>query len=55
VGRARHVAIVSFGSSPFFSIAWLYREDYAAGAIRMLRSRKKMRSTARQIVAFLWR
>lgn len=37
----------------FFSIAWLYREDYAAGGIRMLPVVKEDgRSTARRIVAY---
>src|SRR6202050_1692120 len=37
----------------FFSIAWLYREDYAAGTIRMLPVvENDGRSTARQIVAY---
>src|SRR6266853_502555 len=47
-------AIVFFWQFPhFFSIAWLYREDYAAGAIRMLPVvEKDGRSTARQIVAY---
>lgn len=37
----------------FFSIAWLYREDYAAGGIRMLPVvEQDGRSTARQIVAY---
>jgi protoheme IX farnesyltransferase len=47
-------AIVFFWQFPhFFSIAWLYREDYAAGAIRMLPVvEQNGRSTARQIVAY---
>ncbi len=47
-------AIVFFWQFPhFFSIAWLYREDYAAGAIRMLPVvEQDGRSTARQIVAY---
>jgi heme o synthase len=47
-------AIVFFWQFPhFFSIAWLYREDYAAGAIRMLPVvENDGRSTARQIVAY---
>jgi protoheme IX farnesyltransferase len=47
-------AIVFFWQFPhFFSIAWLYREDYAAGAIRMLPVvEHDGRSTARQIVAY---
>jgi len=37
----------------FFSIAWLYREDYAAGGIRMLPVvEEDGRSTARRIVAY---
>jgi heme o synthase len=37
----------------FFSIAWLYREDYAAGGIRMLPVvEDDGRSTARRIVAY---
>jgi heme o synthase len=37
----------------FFSIAWLYREDYAAGGIRMLPVvEENGRSTARRIVAY---
>lgn len=47
-------AIVFFWQFPhFFSIAWLYREDYAAGAIRMLPVvEQNGRSTGRQIVAY---
>jgi protoheme IX farnesyltransferase len=47
-------AIVFFWQFPhFFSIAWLYREDYAAGTIRMLPVvENEGRSTARQIVAY---
>jgi protoheme IX farnesyltransferase len=47
-------AIVFFWQFPhFFSIAWLYREDYAAGSIRMLPVvENDGRSTARQIVAY---
>lgn len=47
-------AIVFFWQFPhFLSIAWLYREDYAAGAIRMLPVvEKDGRSTGRQIVAY---
>jgi protoheme IX farnesyltransferase len=47
-------AIVFFWQFPhFFSIAWLYREDYAAGAIRMLPVvEQNGRSTSRQIVAY---
>jgi heme o synthase len=46
-------AIVFFWQFPhFFSIAWLYREDYVAGAIRMLPVvEANGRSTARQILA----
>ncbi len=37
----------------FFSIAWLYREDYAAGGIRMLPVvEQDGRSTARRILAY---
>jgi len=37
----------------FFSIAWLYREDYASGGIRMLPVvEEDGRSTARRIVAY---
>src|SRR5271154_4210454 len=47
-------AIVFFWQFPhFFSIAWLYREDYAAGAVRMLPViERDGRSTARQVVAY---
>jgi protoheme IX farnesyltransferase len=53
-GAAIMFAIVFFWQFPhFFSIAWLYREDYAAGAIRMLPVvEEDGRSTARQIVAY---
>src|SRR6267154_3115779 len=53
-GAAVMFAIVFFWQFPhFFSIAWLYREDYAAGAIRMLPVvEKDGRTTARQIVAY---
>jgi heme o synthase len=53
-GAAVMFAIVFFWQFPhFFSIAWLYREDYAAGAIRMLPVvEADGRSTARQIVAY---
>jgi len=53
-GAAVMFAIVFFWQFPhFFSIAWLYREDYAAGAIRMLPVvEQNGRSTARQIVAY---
>ena len=37
----------------FFSIAWLYREDYAKGAIRMLPVvEEDGRSTARRIIVY---
>jgi protoheme IX farnesyltransferase len=47
-------AIVFFWQFPhFFSIAWLYREDYAAGGVRMLPVvEQEGRSTTRQIVAY---
>ena len=47
-------AIVFFWQFPhFFSIAWLYREDYAAGAIRMLPVvEPEGRSTARRILLY---
>jgi protoheme IX farnesyltransferase len=47
-------AIVFFWQFPhFYAIAWLYREDYAAGAIQMLPVvEKDGRSTARQIIAY---
>ena len=47
-------AIVFFWQFPhFFSIAWLYREDYAAGRIRMLPVvEPDGRSTARRIVLY---
>jgi protoheme IX farnesyltransferase len=47
-------AIVFFWQFPhFFSIAWLYREDYAAGHIRMLPVvEHDGRRTARQIIAY---
>lgn len=53
-GAAVLFAIVFFWQFPhFFSIAWLYREDYAAGSIRMLPVvENNGRSTARQIVAY---
>jgi protoheme IX farnesyltransferase len=58
-GRLEWGALVMFGIvffwqfPHFFSIAWLYREDYAAGAIRMLPvGEQDGRSTARQIVAY---
>jgi len=53
-GAAVMFAIVFFWQFPhFFSIAWLYREDYAAGAVRMLPVvERNGRSTARQIVAY---
>lgn len=47
-------AIVFFWQFPhFFSIAWLYREDYAAGKIRMLPVvEPDGKSTARQILLY---
>jgi heme o synthase len=47
-------AIVFFWQFPhFFSIAWLYREDYAAGKIRMLPVvEPDGKSTARRILAY---
>lgn len=47
-------AIVFFWQFPhFFSIAWLYREDYAAGSIRMLPVvEAEGRATSRQIVFY---
>jgi heme o synthase len=47
-------AIVFFWQFPhFYSIAWLYREDYAAGGIRMLPVvEQDGRATARQIIAY---
>jgi heme o synthase len=47
-------AIVFFWQFPhFFSIAWLYREDYAAGKIRMLPVVElDGKSTARQIILY---
>lgn len=47
-------AIVFFWQFPhFFSIAWLYREDYAAGSIRMLPVvESDGRSTARRIILY---
>lgn len=47
-------AIVFFWQFPhFFSIAWLYREDYAAGAIRMLPVvEAEGRSTALRIILY---
>ena len=53
-GAAVMFAIVFFWQFPhFYSIAWLYREDYAAGSIRMLPVvQADGRSTARQIVAY---
>ena len=47
-------AIVFFWQFPhFFSIAWLYREDYEGGGIRMLPVvEPDGRSTARQILAY---
>jgi len=53
-GAAVMFAIVFFWQFPhFYSIGWLYREDYAAGSIRMLPVvETDGRSTARQIVAY---
>ena len=58
-GRLEWGALVLFGIvflwqfPHFYSIAWLYREDYAAGKIRMLPVvEQDGRSTARQIVAY---
>src|SRR3981081_1733851 len=47
-------AIVFFWQFPhFYSIAWLYRDDYAAGNIRMLPAiEQDGRSTARQIIFY---
>ena len=47
-------AIVFFWQFPhFFSIAWLYREDYAAGSVRMLPVvEPDGRSTSRQILLY---
>src|SRR5229473_7264689 len=47
-------AIVFFWQFPhFFSIAWLYRQDYAAGSVRMLPVvEPDGRSTARQIILY---
>jgi len=47
-------AIVFFWQFPhFFSIAWLYREDYASGGVRMLPVvEQDGRSTARQILLY---
>ena len=47
-------AIVFFWQFPhFFSIAWLYRDDYAAGNIRMLPVvQPDGRSTARRILVY---
>jgi protoheme IX farnesyltransferase len=58
-GRVDWEALVLFGIvflwqfPHFFSIAWLYREDYSAGGIRMLPVvEKDGRSTARNIVGY---
>jgi len=53
-GALAMFAIVFFWQFPhFFSIAWLYREDYAAGKIRMLPVVEiDGRSTARQIIFY---
>jgi protoheme IX farnesyltransferase len=47
-------AIVFFWQFPhFFSIAWLYREDYASGGVRMLPVvEEDGKSTARQILLY---
>jgi len=47
-------AIVFFWQFPhFFSIAWLYRQDYVAGSVRMLPVvEPDGRSTARQIILY---
>jgi len=47
-------AIVFFWQFPhFFSIAWLYREDYAAGQVRMLPVvQPDGKSTARRILIY---
>jgi protoheme IX farnesyltransferase len=47
-------AIVFFWQFPhFYSIAWLYREDYAAGSIRMLPVvEPDGKSTAREILLY---
>jgi heme o synthase len=53
-GALAMFSIVFFWQFPhFFSIAWLYREDYAAGKIRMLPVVEvDGRSTARQIIFY---
>jgi heme o synthase len=58
-GRLEWGALILFGIlfvwqfPHFFSIAWLYREDYAAGGIRMLPVvEEDGRSTAHRIVAY---
>src|SRR4030095_9826849 len=53
-GALAMFAIVFFWQFPhFFSIAWLYREDYEAGQIRMLPVvEADGKSTARQIVIY---
>jgi protoheme IX farnesyltransferase len=53
-GALAMFAIVFFWQFPhFLSIAWLYREDYAAGKIRMLPVVEvDGRSTARQIICY---
>ena len=55
VGCTRLFAIVFFWQFPhFFSIAWLYRDDYAAGQIRMLPVvQPDGKSTARRILVLL--
>jgi protoheme IX farnesyltransferase len=47
-------AIVFFWQFPhFFSIAWLYREDYASGGVRMLPVvEEDGKSTARQVLLY---
>src|SRR6202030_4667859 len=53
-GALAMFAIVFFWQFPhFFSIAWLYREDYAAGKISMVPAVEiDGRSTARQIIFY---
>src|SRR5256714_7331559 len=58
-GRLEWAALVMFAIvffwqfTHFFSIAWLYREDYASGGVRMLPVvEEDGKSTARQIVAY---
>lgn len=54
VGTMVLFAIMFFWQFPhFFSIAWLYRDDYAAGGIRMLPVvEPNGRSTSRQIIGY---